>query len=129
MRHMLGLLFFNNAAFHPRTKAARNASLDAAMKFMREHVDAALTVDQMARAAGLSPTHFTRRLREHTGFTPIEYFIHLKMQRACRFLTLTPLSIKVIASRIGYEDPYYFSRLFRRVMGKPPAEYRKSKRG
>jgi AraC-like DNA-binding protein len=129
MRHMLGLLFFNNAAFHPETKAASTESLERTLQFMRERVDAVLTVAEIARQAGLSVTHFSRLFRQHTGFAPMDYFIHLKMQRACRFLTLTPLSVKEIASRIGYEDPYYFSRLFRKVMGVPPAEYRKSKLG
>ena len=128
LRHILGLLFFNNRAFHPRTKAAAK-SLDQALLFMRERVDSVLTVADMAREAKLSVTHFTRLMRQHTGFTPIEYFIHLKMQRACRFLTLTPMSVKEVASRIGYVDPYYFSRLFSKVMGMPPAVYRKVKIG
>jgi len=127
VRHMLGLLFFSNSAFHPETKAANTKSLERTLQFMRDHVDSTLTVATMAREADLSATHFSRLFRQHTGFTPIDYFIQLKIQRACRFLTLTPLSVKVIGSRIGYEDPYYFSRLFRKVMGMSPLEYRKSK--
>ncbi|MCX6894433.1 MAG: AraC family transcriptional regulator [Verrucomicrobia bacterium] len=129
VRHMLGLLFFNNRAFHPRTQAESTESLDRATRFMRDRVDSVLTVAEMARQAGLSVTHFTRLMRQHTGFTPIEYFIHLKMQRACRFLMLTALSVKEIAGRIGYDDPYYFSRLFRKVMGMSPVAYRKTKLG
>jgi len=127
VRHMLGLLFFSNAAFHPETKAANTESLERTLQFMRDHVDSTLTVAAIAREAGLSATHFSRLFRQHTGFAPMDYFIHLKIQRACRFLTLTPLNVKVIAGRIGYEDPYYFSRLFRKVMGMSPANYRRSR--
>ena len=96
---------------------------------MRRHVDSTLTVEAMAREAGLSVTHFTRLFSQQTGFAPMEHFIRMKMQRACRYLTLTPHSIKEVASRIGYDDPYYFSRSFRKIMGVPPTAYRQSKRG
>jgi len=129
MRHLLGLLFFSNRAFHPRTKAPSAETMESALLLMRERVDALVTVAELARCTRLSGTHFSRLFRQHTGFAPMEYFIHLKMQRACRFLTLTPLSVKEIAARIGYDDPYYFSRVFRRVMGTPPAAYRQAKLG
>lgn len=129
IRHILGLLFFNNRAFHPRTKAASFACLDLTIELMRRHVDSPLTVEKMARQAGISVTHFSRLFSLQTGFSPMEYFIRMKMQRACRYLTLTPLSIKELASRIGYDDPYYFSRSFRKIMGVPPTVYRQSIRG
>jgi AraC-like DNA-binding protein len=129
MRHLLGLLFFSNRAFHPRTKAPSAETIESALGFMRERVDAMVSVEELARCTQLSATHFSRLFRQHTGFAPMEYFTHLKIQRACRFLTLTPLSVKEIAARIGYDDPYYFSRVFRRVMGTPPVAYRKAKLG
>jgi len=129
IRHILGLLFFNNRAFHPRTKTASASCLDVTMDLMRRHEDSSLTVEEMARQAGLSPTHFSRLFSQHTGFSPMEYFIRMKMQRACRFLTLTPLSVKEVANRLGYDDPYYFSRSFRKIMGVPPRVYRQSIRG
>ena len=129
IRHMLGLLFFQNRAFHPATKAPATENIERVLRFMRDHVDATLTVQAMAKEAGLSVTHFSRLFSRQTSFAPVEYFIHLKMQRACRFLTLTNASVKEIAAHIGYDDPYYFSRLFRKVMGEPPAHYRKFKLG
>lgn len=129
VRHILGLLFFNNRAFHPRTKTANTESLERAIQFMRRHVDSTLTVEAMAREAGLSVTHFTRLFSRQTGFAPVEYFTRMKMQTACRYLILTSHSIKEIANRIGYDDPYYFSRCFRKIMGIPPTAYRQSKCG
>jgi YesN/AraC family two-component response regulator len=59
----------------------------------------------------------------------VDYFIHLKIQRACRLLDTTALPVGLVGARVGYEDPYYFSRIFRRVMGYPPRRYRQVHRG
>ena len=129
VRHLLALLFFENRAFHPHTKAPSTGTLERTLQFLRERVDSPLTVAEMAREAGLSETHFARLFRRHTGFSPMDYFIHLKMQQAARMLTLTRLRVHQVADRLGYDDPYYFSRLFRKIMGAPPSEYRKEKLG
>jgi AraC-like DNA-binding protein len=128
-RHILSLLFFSNRAFVPGAADARQYGLETVIQFMKEHVNEALPLPAMAARAGISVTHFSRLFRQQTGFSPMDYFIHLKIQRACRYLTLSQLSIKEISAQIGYEDPYYFSRIFRKVMGLPPAEYRKVKLG
>ena len=59
----------------------------------------------------------------------MEYFIHLKIQRACRHLTLTRSSIKEISLTLGYSDQYYFSRIFHKVMGLSPLAYRRIQAG
>jgi AraC-like DNA-binding protein len=129
VRHLLGLLFFGNSSFHPRTKAPRAEGIERTLEFLRERSEDRVTVAEMARRVDLSVTHFARQFRQHTGFAPMDYFIHLKMQRAARLLTLTPLTVKQVAARVGYDDPYYFSRLFRKIMGAPPTEYRVAKLG
>ena len=129
LRHILGLLFFNNKAFSPNPKTGRFRDLEPVIQFMKKNIDSVLTIDQMAAQAGLSPTHFSRLFSQQAGFPPMEYFIHLKIQRACRFLTLSPLSVKEISSRLGYSDQYYFSRIFHKVMGISPAAYRRNQSG
>lgn len=129
VRNILGVLFFNNKSFSSSAKSSKFRNLDHVILFMKEHVDATLTVEQMAREAGLSASHFSRLFTQQTGFAPVDYFIHLKMQRACRFLTLTPLSIKEISSKLGYADQYYFSRIFHKVIGQSPAAYRQVQLG
>jgi AraC-like DNA-binding protein len=129
VRHILGLLFFSNQAFSPITRKRRVRDFDQVIQFMKQHIDGTLTIDQIARQAGLSPAHLSRLFRDQVGFPPIDYFNHLKVQRACRFLTLTPLRIKEIGSRLGYSDQYYFSRVFHKVMGISPAAYRRVQSG
>ncbi|HVS95503.1 MAG TPA: helix-turn-helix transcriptional regulator, partial [Puia sp.] len=55
---------------------------------------------------------------------PIEYFNHLKIQKACQYLLHTELRIKEIACKLGFEDPFYFSRMFHKLMGMSPNQYR-----
>jgi AraC-like DNA-binding protein len=62
--------------------------------------------------------------KQKTGFAPMEYFNQLKVQKACQYLLFTDLRIKEIAEQLGMEDPYYFSRMFKGVMGLSPKEYR-----
>jgi YesN/AraC family two-component response regulator len=52
----------------------------------------------------------------------------MKIQKSCQLLGLSDLKIKEISKQIGYEDAYYFSRLFKKIMGKSPMQYRKSMR-
>jgi hypothetical protein len=63
----------------------------------------------MARHAYLSPSHFSRLFKEQTSYAPIDYFIHLKVQDACRLLFLTSLTLDEISYKLGYEDPAYSS--------------------
>lgn len=60
---------------------------------------------------------------------PMDYYIQLKMQRACRYLAHSDRKIKVIARELGYDDQYYFSRLFSKAIGKSPSDYRREERG
>lgn len=92
--------------------------------YMHEHLDQRLTLKHLADLAGLSPAHFATRYREETGTSPIQHFLHLKVEKACRMLDNTDLSFSDISQRLGYEDAYYFSRLFKKVMGQSPQHYR-----
>jgi YesN/AraC family two-component response regulator len=71
-----------------------------------------------------SSSYFTTLFKQKTGRSPLEYFIRLKIQYTCQLLDQSTLKIKEIASRVGYDDPYYFSRIFKKMMGTSPNEYR-----
>ena len=87
-----------------------------------------MPLQEFARAAGLSVSHFAAVFREKTGYAPIEYFIQLKVQKACQFLLFSPITIKEISAQLGISDQYYFSRMFSKVMGLSPREYRRKNR-
>ncbi len=96
---------------------------------MAGRIGGELSLKEMARHAGLSAQHFSNIFRRRTGASPVEFFIHLKIQRACQLLDTTSQSIFEVARAVGYEDPYYFSRIFRKVMAISPSQYRKQKVG
>lgn len=97
-----------------------NRSID----YMQKNISTTIELNDLASIVSLSPSHYSFIFRKKTGFSPIEYFNHLKVQRACQFLLFTDFRIKEIADKIGIYDPYYFSRLFSKIMGMSPNEYR-----
>ena len=103
--------------------------IEAVAIWMREHVGQRVTVTALARRAGLSSAHFSLRFKQHTGFSPIDYFLRLKIRRACGMLDGTPWTAERIARELGYGDAFYFSRLFRSIMGCSPKVYRNKAKG
>lgn len=96
---------------------------------MESVIDTTLDLNSLALLAGLSKYHFIKKYKETFGYAPIQHFIHRKMERACLLLDTTPLSIGDVALKLGYEDPHYFSRLFKKVTGLSPLNYRNLQRG
>ena len=96
-------------------------------ELMHLHLGDCLNLQALADDANLSKYHFTRKFKQLTGHSPIQHFIHLKMQLACQLLDSTANSVKQVAVETGYKDAYYFSRLFKQVIGISPSEYRRSK--
>jgi AraC-like DNA-binding protein len=92
---------------------------------MKEFMDQPLQVPTLARLAHLSPSHFFAVFKKSTGFAPKDFFIRLKIQRACEILEATDLCVKEVAAKLGYDDAFYFSRLFKSVNGVAPSDYRR----
>lgn len=124
LHHLLGYLFFNNRAFSPTLRTSRFHSVSGTQDYLRQNLDQRLTLEDMASHAGLSKSHFMRLFKEQTGYSPVDYFIHLKVQRACMLLSVTRQSVYEISQAVGYEDPYYFSRIFKKIVGVSPSRYR-----
>jgi AraC-like DNA-binding protein len=105
-----------------------NNTTNKAIDFMQLNLSNALTLDNIAQEAQLSSSFFSRKFRQDTGYSPIEYFNHLRIQKACQLLHFGELRINEIALSIGIEDPFYFSRLFKKHMGISPGTYRNNSR-
>lgn len=119
--------FLYNAKYSPSGKWPDKDPVDQAIDFLSKKIDQALTLDQIAAAVNLSPSHFSYVFKKRTGYSPIEYFNHLKIQQACQFLLFTRLRVKEVAQELGIRDAHYFSRLFKKVMGMSPDEYREKR--
>ena len=94
------------------------------INFMKKHLDKNLTLSELAEQAGLSASHYSALFRRKTQNAPVSFFMFLKVQKACQLLENTNLRIKEIATRIGFEDPYHFSRVFTHFMGLSPRRFR-----
>ena len=95
------------------------------INFMLENLGRKLTLQNLAEELQLSPSHFSRLFTKQTGHSPIDYFIQLKIQKACRLLDNSDWNIAEVARESGFEDQFYFSRQFRKVMNMTPRDYRK----
>ncbi|GAA2025433.1 AraC family transcriptional regulator [Pseudokineococcus marinus] len=95
-----------------------------AQEHLRRHLEQPVRVPELARAAGLSTSHFSALFRAATGGGVLEYAKRLRMARACELLITSTRTVAEVASAVGYEDPFYFSRQFRAVHGCSPLRYR-----
>ena len=127
MRQVLGKLMLLQPTSGQDAK--KQDYVERATSYMIQHLESVLTLDELAGAVHLSRPHLVHVFKEVTGTSPIDYYTRLKIQRACQYLDLTDLSIKEVARSVGIHDPYYFSRLFHKLMRQSPSEYRKVKKG
>jgi AraC family transcriptional regulator, arabinose operon regulatory protein len=121
---------FNYAPQFERIRSVQKTNvIEKSILYMHAHIHETMNLKDLAAYCGYSVSHFSLIFRNKTTRSPIEYFIGLKMQHACQMLDLTEMHIKEIAEDLAFEDPFYFSRMFRKTMGVSPAEYRKKKKG
>ncbi len=93
--------------------------------YLQEHIHQNITLDQVANHFKYSTSHFCTLFQKETGVSPISYFIRLKMQKACQYLEMTNIKVSQIATILGFEEPAYFSKMFTKIIGETPSEYRK----
>ncbi len=104
-------------------------NLSKVTSFMEENISQKINLQQIADSLELSKFYFSKKFLQHTGVSPIRYFLELKIKHACKLLDESNISVKDVALQIGYDDPYYFSRLFKKIMGLSPTQYRQSQYG
>lgn len=101
------------------------AGINLAIKYMRQHINAGIRMEDVSAEAGMGYSKFRKVFRDYTGFPPAQYFLHLKMERAKDYLLGTNLSCKEISYRLGFDSASYFNKMFRVYQGCTPLEFRK----
>ncbi len=96
-----------------------------AIALMHADFARAWTLEALAAGAGLSRTALAERFRQAMGDTPMNYLRMVRMQRALRLLSETPLNLEQVALEVGYQDAFSFSKVFKRVMGESPRDFRR----
>jgi len=120
--HFLTLFIYNSK--HYVATQDRINPIDSAIIYMQENINDNITLNDLSSHYNYSPSRFSSLFKQKTGYAPIDYFIQMKMQKACQQLDFTDHSIKEIALSMGFDDPYYFSRRFSKVIGMSPTKYR-----
>ena len=113
--------------FHAPSSKTEKDAIDLSIEFMQQNVEHTLSIRELAAESHISPSHYAALFKKKTGYPPLNYFNHIKIQKACQYLHFTNLQIKEIAYNVGISDPYYFSRFFSNIMGLSPQEYRNRK--
>lgn len=99
-----------------------------AKEYIRNHYQKDISLDDVSREVNISPYYFSKLFKEETGENFIEYVTAARMERAKELLDSTDKSMKEICVEIGYADPNYFSRSFKKNIGVTPTEYKEGKR-
>lgn len=88
------------------------------------HLETTISIDDVARDLGLSSPAFRSLFKDYTGMSPYQYYLHLKINRSKDLLEGTDLTVKEIAHRLNFQDPFHFSKLFKNKTGQPPSQWR-----
>ena len=95
-----------------------------AAQVIEQHVESPLDMKELASSLYLSYDRFRHVFKQHTGMAPYQYQLEVRISRAKMLLTGTQLSVKEVAGLLQFEDPYHFSRIFKKKTGVSPTEWR-----
>jgi AraC-like DNA-binding protein len=98
-------------------------AIEMTIDHLVQHYKEDLKLDELAKIAGLSVSHYSRLFKKYTSYSPIDYLTHIRMDRAKELLALSDYRLKGVAQSVGYQDEFYFSRIFKKVVGVSPSDY------
>lgn len=124
LQMILSETYFKDELSSDRSES--NNYLNAIIKYFNAHLSQSVTLKDLSEEFGISKSYLNSLFKKNTNTSPIGYFISMKMKEACKLLRSPNYSVKRIAAELGYFDPYYFSHLFKKVVGVSPSEYRSS---
>ena len=127
LHHFL-TLFIYNSKHYPVSHTDKTDCVDSAILYMQAHINEPIKLKELCRHINYSPSRFCSLFKQKTGYAPIDYFIQMKMQKASQELDFTDRNIKDIALSLGFDDPYYFSKCYRKAIGLSPQKYRQTKK-
>lgn len=103
----------------------KRTPVEQALALMVEHLEQPLSLEEIAERVHLSPSRLSHLFTQTEGESFRDRLLRLRMERAKNLLAMTPLPVGDVARRVGYEDPNFFSRIFRAKTGRSPQAYRR----
>ena len=98
--------------------------IESTIHYLKENIERHLSLKNIADYSGFSPSYLSASFKERTGHSPLSYFNLLKIRKACELLDTTAMKLNQISFKLGFDDQFYFSRLFSKTMGISPKAYR-----
>ena len=99
--------------------------VESLIDYLGSHISSNITLQDLEEKTGFSKVYICRIFKKFQNTTPMDYFTRLKIARAQEMLVEFPgLSLREISDSLGFNDVYYFSKVFKRIMGKAPSEMR-----
>lgn len=106
-------------------KCAESSAVQDAIRYLKKHYCDKSVISRYCEEAHYSPQYISRRFKQETGLTALQYLQKLRIEKCCELLRGSDLSVQEIAHKTGYDDMKFFHKIFRRMLHMSPGEYRK----
>ena len=110
----------------PNVSSHIQEEMDVARRYFQEHYNEEICIEEYALSRNMSVSWFLRNFKQMTMKSPMQYVLNIRMNNAVSLLETTDYNVTEIAAIVGYDNPLYFSRIFKKQKGLSPSEYRKA---
>lgn len=105
------------------TNYSTTLKVEKIIKYLGENINKTITLTELSEFVSLSPSYLSRAFKDTTGYSVIEFFNKIKIDKAEELIILGDKKIKEVSEALGFKDEFYFSRLFKKVKGMSPKEF------
>ena len=110
---------------NPAVNSYLQEEMEFARRYINEHYNEPISIEKYAQSRGMSVSWFQKNFKQFMNHSPTQYILSIRVKNAASLLETTDYSMAEIAAIVGYDDPLYFSRLFHKLKGLSPTQYRK----
>jgi AraC family transcriptional regulator, arabinose operon regulatory protein len=111
-------------SINPRARRQLDSRVIKAQTYLRQHVKERISLEGLAKSCHLSSSRLSHLFREQVGMSPLEFLDVERLERAKRLLELTSMTVQDVAREVGFDNPFYFTRRFKRYTGVAPRKFR-----
>jgi AraC family transcriptional regulator, arabinose operon regulatory protein len=111
-------------SINPRARRQLDPRVVTVQTYLRQHLNERVPLEQLSKVCHLSSSRLSHLFREQVGMTPLEFLEAERLERAKRLLELTSVTVQAIAAEVGFENPFYFTRRFKKYTGLSPRDFR-----
>ena len=109
---------------NPEDEAALSQECQKIKEYLDQNFTSPITLDSLSETVYISKHYLSHLFKEQTGVSPIKYLTSKRMEKACELLSETELPVSEVSKAVGYENPLYFSQVFKRIYWISPVKYR-----